>query len=231
MQTLGELRIREYGGGVDEKSDSLVVVLMHGFGAPGDDLVPLAEAMRLPQTVRYIFPEAPEEAGLGGRAWWQLDPSRIERMMRNQAPMDLSGEDPAGMQKAREMIVRFLDEVETHFAPGEKIVLGGFSQGAMLACDVAFSTDRPLAGLLLFSGGLIATDRWASGMHARKRLSVFQSHGESDPILSYAMAKRLRDRMQEHLLDVRWISFQGGHGIPPVVLYDAARFLKECARV
>jgi predicted esterase len=55
---------------------SITCVLLHGFGAPGDDLLPLAEALDLP--VRFVFPAAPLELGMGGfygdsRAWWMLD--------------------------------------------------------------------------------------------------------------------------------------------------------------
>ena len=61
----------------------LTVVLLHGFGAPGDDLVALGQYIAAP--VRFVFPEAPIElGGLYGdsRAWWRLDLARLEEDLR-----------------------------------------------------------------------------------------------------------------------------------------------------
>ena len=114
------------------------VVLMHGFGAPGTDLVPLADV--LSRQARYVFPAAPLE--LGGfygdaaRAWWLIDLARLEQeLMRGK--LDTSSV-PDGLPAAREQVLRLVDQVEARFGgPGHKLVLGGFSQGAMTALDVA----------------------------------------------------------------------------------------------
>src|SRR5258708_37201921 len=57
----------------DQRGDRAVIVL-HGWGAPGDDLVPLAEALNRPG-VRFFVPAAPLSEVGGGRAWWHLDPN------------------------------------------------------------------------------------------------------------------------------------------------------------
>src|SRR5258706_877282 len=76
---------------------ALTVVLMHGFGAPGDDLVQLASVIDAP--VRFVFPAAPLElGGLYGdsRAWWLLDLVRLEEELRRGTPLDLRAEIPQG---------------------------------------------------------------------------------------------------------------------------------------
>src|SRR5262249_30990993 len=108
-----------------------------------------------------------------------------------------------------------------------KVVLGGFSQGAMLAADVAARTDVPLAGLMLWSGTLVAEAEWTPLLRRRKGMPVFQSHGTADPLLPYDGASRLRDVMVAAGLAVRCVPFPGGHEIPRVVVDLGGRFLAE----
>jgi phospholipase/carboxylesterase len=105
------------------------------------------------------------------------------------------------------------------------VVLGGFSQGAMVSCDVALRSDFRLAGLVLLSGTLVAASEWAGQMAARKGMHVFQSHGREDPLLPFSLAERLRDELRGAGLDVQWVPFTGGHGIPPTVLEELGEFL------
>ena len=83
-RTFGGLRVR-LAGGTDREGggDGPLVVLMHGFGAPGTDLVGLWRMLDVPGNVRFAFPEAPNEVpGLpGARAWWMLDLARAEQAM------------------------------------------------------------------------------------------------------------------------------------------------------
>src|SRR5204862_4876871 len=147
-----------------KQPDPLTVVLLHGFGAPGDDLVSLAEAIDAP--VRFVFSEAPLElGGLYGdsRAWWLLDLARLEDELRRGVPRDRRTEIPDGLPQAREQVLRFLDQVESRLE-AKRLVLGGFSQGAMVALDVALHRESTPAGLILMSGTLLAESEWAPRM-------------------------------------------------------------------
>ena len=112
--------------------------------------------------------------------------------------------------------------------PRGHIVLGGFSQGAMLSCDVALRSARPLAGLVLMSGTLLAEDEWRRGMAARAGLKVLMSHGDRDPLLPIAGAERLRDLFTTAGLDVTWRPFHGQHEIPGQVLDELSVLLGRC---
>src|SRR5262249_39282995 len=123
------------------------VILLHGFGAPAEDLVPLAWELRPPPDTRFVLPGAPLELGLpfsDARAWGMLDASRIARGEIDPA------EVPAGLGAARDKLLAFLGALG---ASGPTII-GGFSQGSMLAADVVLRTDRPFAGLVILSGAL-----------------------------------------------------------------------------
>lgn len=204
-------------------------VLLHGFGAGGDDLVPLAHELDAP--VRWIVPAAPLE--LGGmygnaRAWWLLELDRIEREMRRGVALDMSAEIPEGLAAARDHVTRLVDQAQARFAP-ERLVIGGFSQGAMLALDVALHRAAPPAGLLLMSGTLIADALWKPRMASLAGVPVVLSHGRHDPLLPFAAAETLRDRLTAAGALVDWQPFLGGHEIPQAVLAAAERLLQAVA--
>lgn len=225
-ESLGGLRVRLTGGDDREGGgNGPAIVLMHGFGAPGDDLVSLARVIDAPRGSRFVFPEAPHSLpGLDdGRAWWTLDMARIERLAQG-GTADLSREVPEGLAEARALVIAMLDAVEQHLVPS-KLVLGGFSQGAMLACDVALRSGRPLAALVMLSGTFVAADEWTPLMNRRSGMPAFLSHGSADRILPFSMAEQLRDALSGAGWNVAWAPFRGGHEIPPTVLEGLGSFL------
>jgi phospholipase/carboxylesterase len=219
-EMFGNLRVRLTGGSDREGGgDGPLLMLMHGFGAPGDDLVPLWRVLDVPAGTRFAFPEAPlalPRGYGGGRAWWMIDLERMARSMRGET-IDRDDEVPEGMPEARDGLLGAIDAVERALAPS-KLILGGFSQGAMMACEVAFSTERRVDGLVVLSGTLMARARWAAGAAKRKGLPALQSHGRADPLLPFGAAERLRDLMVQAGVEVEWIEHGGGHEIPDRVV-------------
>ena len=234
-EQLGGLTVRITGGADGAGGgDGPVVVLLHGFGAPGTDLVPLSGVLSrsgLPPDTRFAFPEAPLELPPvygAGRAWWMLDMVQLQRAMIAGVPRDLRGEVPPGLAAARAALRGMLDElVELLEVPDERLVLGGFSQGAMLSCDHALHHGRPLAGLGLLSGAYVAEEEWAPRFPARRGLRVFQSHGRRDPLLAFESAEALRGAMEEAGWQVHWTPFGGAHEIPMPVLEAFGAFLRD----
>lgn len=233
--TWGGLRVRVTGGTDREGGgDGPVVVLMHGFGAPGDDLVGLWRVLQVPSTVRFVFPEAPMElpGGMLGapRAWWMIDLEALQRAQAEGRARDRRAEHPEGLPPARAQVIAMLDEMQAELGVGsERVVLGGFSQGSMLALDVALHDGRPLAGLVLLSCTLLAEDDWVSRMPSRAGTPVLQTHGQQDELLPFEMAEALRERMRDAGMDVTWVPFRGGHAIPGPVLDALPSFIERVA--
>ena len=221
---LGGLPVQIVG---DAGTPGPVVVLLHGFGAPGNDLVPLGRVLSAPPGTRFVFPEAPLGLGReygGGRAWWAIDME--ERMRRLALGQHDTDRVPEGLDEARAKVDDLLDDVErTLRPPPAKLVLGGFSQGAMLALDVALRSSRTLAGLVLMSGTHIAANEWATRFEARRGLPIFMSHGEGDDLLPFSVSEGLRDTLRAHGMPLDWVPFRGGHGIPPNVVHGVGAFL------
>lgn len=222
-------------GGSDREGggDGPVVVLLHGYGASGEDLVPLWRLLRVPRETRFVFPEAPltlEAFGSDARAWWQLDLEAMQRRVSGQAddPDARARTEPRGLAEARAAVVALLTEVRTRLnVADERVLLGGFSQGAMLSCDVVLREQRAFAGLALLSGTLIAEAVWTPLLAARSRLPVFQSHGRQDPLLPYAAAERLCGLWRDAGAGVDFVPFNGGHEIPQPVLDSLSAFIAK----
>ena len=182
------------------------VVLLHGYGAGGDDLVGLARALRVPTSVRFVLPAAPLALDAAGtaRAWWPLDLSASRTR-------DRRDEVPAGLAAARAQVDALLDRLE---AEGQRVVLGGFSQGAMLTVDVALQRPRPLAALAVLSGTRLDGAAWRAGLGRVRGVPVLLSHGTADAVLPVEPARVLRDELAGAGADVTWLEFEGGHTVP-----------------
>lgn len=231
-ERFGDIQVRLTGGHDREGGgDGPLVVLMHGFGAPGTDLVGLWRVLDVPHGVRFAFPEAPNAIPgmFGARAWWMLDLRRAEAALA-EGPRSYADEVPPGMEVATDQIVTMLGELQTRLVVDrERLVIGGFSQGSMAACNAVFTRDVDPAGLVILSGTPVNLSAWQAGMSRRRNLRVLQSHGERDPLLSFEAAERLRDTMRAAGLQTEWIPFRGGHEIPMPVLDGLARFLRGLA--
>ncbi|HID22950.1 MAG TPA: phospholipase, partial [Planctomycetaceae bacterium] len=213
------------------------VVLCHGFGAPGTDLVSLAPDLILLEPgladgVRFVFPAGPlrlDEVGLaGGRAWWMIDLNRLNAAMERGEVLDLRRETPDGLPEARRQLMELVGTVCVRMKVGpSQIVLGGFSQGAMLATDVTLRLDDAPAALCIWSGTLLCEDDWRRLAPRRRGLRVLQSHGRSDPLLPFAAAESLRDLLEGAGLEIEFLPFAGFHEIPREALRRFADLLQH----
>ncbi len=229
----------ELVGGTDRKGggDGPLVVLLHGFGAPGEDLVGLHRVMDVPREVRFAFPAAPLELPMGygdARAWWLIDMIALERAMQTGTHREMASVIPDGLAEARQMVREALSVLQRdHGATPDRTILGGFSQGAMLSLDVALhraiDDEAPFAGLVLFSPTLIAAELWRPAM-AKLGAPIMVSHGSQDPILPFAASEGLRDELRAAGLEVDWLEFRGGHAIPQQVLEKASSFIRRRAK-
>ena len=214
------------------------VVLCHGFGAPGTDLVALgpdlaAMCPEQAEDVLYIFPQAPLDLasmGLdGARAWWMIDIERFQRSLDQPEKMArFRRAVPEGMPESSNLLRGMLADVQHQIGiPTSRTLLGGFSQGSMVATDVALRLPERLAGLCIFSGTLVAQDEWQPLAAKRGPLPVLQSHGYFDPILPYSGAESLRTLLKGGGLDVEFLPFDGPHTIPYEALERLALLMRR----
>jgi phospholipase/carboxylesterase len=205
-----------------------LITLCHGFGAPGDDLLGLVPWFleEMPSQLRHLrpawlIPTAPvslADDGFGdGRAWWRLS---IQTMLDSFAEGQydvLRHHVPVGIDEARQALTETIELTLQRFSlSARQLVLGGFSQGAMLSVDTALrGLSSPPAGLWLYSGTLICEPIWKPLAANLNSTRIVQSHGTLDPILPMITGQWLRDLLREGGNEVQFVSFNGPHTIPP----------------
>ncbi len=214
-----------------------LAVFCHGFGAGGDDLVGLAgellQLANLEEATMLLFPAAPlslEAEGIpGGRAWWNLSVQRLLNAMEAGHFEAIREEIPAGIDSAREMLVEAIQHgLEKAGLDEQRLLLGGFSQGAMLCVDTALrGLARPPAMLHLFSACLICESKWKPLAGNLRSTRVLQSHGRLDQVLPFQTGIWLAEMLQEAGCSVEMIEFNGVHTIPYEVIERAAGMLSE----
>ena len=210
------------------------VILCHGFGAPGTDLVAIGSefisANESLADVVYIFPAGPLELdpGYDARAWWMIDMERIQRMALEGQSRDLKNEIPDRLAHCRKSMLEMMEEVQRTYAlASQQIVIGGFSQGAMLTTDVALHSPQPLGGLIIWSGALINALEWTSLVQQQDNFPIIQSHGRFDPILPFSGAEELFEILKQAGFPIEFLPFSGAHTIPMEVLELASRLILE----
>jgi phospholipase/carboxylesterase len=205
-----------------------VLILLHGHGARADDLVPLVPVLSVRPGMRFVFPAGPRDLGGGARAWWPLPPRHLREAALASGGRDLAREEPRGMIEARDAVVALLRESSSRFGvePSE-IVIGGFSQGAMMAVDAALHADEPPRGVVSLSGALVAEAEWVPRMTRLARSSVFVSHGRRDTLLPFAGSESLAARLGEAAVPVTFVAFDGDHELPEEVLTRLREHLGE----
>ncbi len=201
------------------------IVLCHGFGAPGDDLVGIAELLitqlrKHDRSPILAFPEAPIDLGdygmPGGRAWWPLNMARLMQLAEKNDFSEMRNEVPPGIDEAREMLTETTETIlERYSLETSSLTLGGFSQGAMLATDCALrGLKTPPKRLAILSGALICETIWRSHADRLKETEVAQSHGLYDTILPIQTGRWLNAFFQESCCHVNYHEFDGPHTIP-----------------
>ena len=198
-----------------------LVILVHGYGANGADLIGLADPLmpHLPGTA-FLSPDAPERSAAhpAGLQWFPIpwiDGSSEE-------------EAQAGMERAVADLDAFLDDaMAREGVAARNVALLGFSQGTMMSLHVGPRRAEALAGIVGFSGRLLAPERLAD--EARTRPPVLLVHGDQDdvvppqslPLAAEALEAAGFEKLFAHVMKGT------GHGIAPDGLSVALAFLRD----
>lgn len=196
-----------------------LVVLLHGYGSDGNDLITLASYWQpvLPEAA-FIAPNAPSACDINpaGYQWFPLDLDReISRL--------------TGMEAARPVVQGFLEGLWENTGLGaQDTVLAGFSQGAMLALDTGLRLEERLAGIIAFSGGIPAPEE--IGAAIRSKPPVCLIHGAEDDVVPVLMSVRGAEALKKAGVAAELhISPGVGHTIAPDGLEAASAFLGALA--
>ncbi|AGH96238.1 alpha/beta hydrolase [Pseudobdellovibrio exovorus] len=196
------------------------VILLHGYGADASDLASLQSAIPLNKDCNWLFPDAPLSVPIGpgwtGRAWWNIRMTEL--------PGDWTQLRPPDMDPAVDKVMKMMASMKFDW---KDVIIGGFSQGAMLATEVFLKAPVTPAGLICMSGTLLSQPVWTELVAARKGASVLMSHGEMDPVLPHKGSVLLQKFFEENGIKTQFVSFRGGHEIPFQVIEKMKTYISE----
>jgi phospholipase/carboxylesterase len=200
MSGLDELLYRLRPAGAEPEG---ALVLMHGRGADELDLVPLLDALDPQRRLVGLAPRAPLSLPPGGAHWYVVP--------------RVGFPDPPTFRSSFDRLALWLEGVAGDLGiPWERTVLGGFSQGAVMAYALGLGAGRPRpAGVLALSGFLPTVPGFDLDLEGRAGFPVAIGHGVFDAVISVDFARNARERLEAASLAVRYRESPLAHGIDP----------------
>lgn len=194
-----------------------LVILLHGVGADGNDLIGLAPMLSqgLPDA-EFLAPNAPEPCDMApvGYQWFSLQDRSADVI-------------EAGVRAAAPLVDKFIDDncAIRQITP-DRVALFGFSQGCMMSLFVGLRRQTALAAVLGYSGALVAPEKLAAEIVSRP--PVLLVHGEADPVVPYQMLAAAQAELEAAGVDVQTVSRPGlGHGIDEAGIREGAALLQR----
>ena len=201
------------------------IIWLHGLGADGSDFAPLADQLKLPVPIRYIFPDAPPRpvtinGGMVMRAWYDIAAPDID-----------ARQDAAGIRASQSLIEELVVREVGQGISQENIYLAGFSQGGAVALHTALRQTVPLGGVLALSTYLPLADRAEDeALAATRNTPIFMAHGRSDPVIPCALGQRSRDALLRLGYTVEWHEYPMPHSVCEAELRDIGDWLSQRIR-
>jgi phospholipase/carboxylesterase len=189
------------------------LVLLHGRGVDERDLAPLLDALDPERRLVGAAPRGPLSLPPGGRHWYVVP--------------RVGFPDPDTFQATLGRLDRWLAALAaTTGVPPARTVLGGFSQGAVMAYALGLGVGRPRpAGVLALSGFLPSVPGFALDLDSRAGLPVAIAHGEHDPIIPVALGHNAARRLAAAGLEVTYRESPIPHAVDPAVLPELRGWL------
>lgn len=198
-----------------------LVILLHGLGADGNDLIGLQQYWgRLVPDAEFVSPNAPFPCDMApyGYQWFSVQDRTPTAML-------------AGVRAAAPLLDGFVDEeLQKRGLTEADAALVGFSQGTMMSLYVGLRRPKPLAGILGYSGRLIAPELLTSEL--RSRPPVLLVHGTHDPLVPFESLAHAETALQAAGVPVETLVCPGvEHSIDPQGLQRGGLFLRQVLSV
>lgn len=196
------------------------IIWLHGLGADGNDFVPMAQELNLPEElgIRFVFPHAPImpitlNGGYEMRAWYDISSTLLDTRI-----------DTQGIARSMKEIEKLIVEEENRGIPTKNILLAGFSQGAAMALTTGLKYKKPLAGIIALSGYLPPDNDIPQPSYP---LPIFIGHGTFDPIVPIQLGKKAATLLKDLHYDVTWQSYPMPHTVCLDEIKDISAWIKN----
>ena len=200
------------------------VIWLHGLGADGSDFVPIVSELMLPESlgVRFIFPHAPImpvtiNQGYRMRAWFDIYDLAIAGKI-----------DGEGIARSVRTVETLIEREKESGIPTNKIILAGFSQGAVITLATGLRYADNLGGLLALSGYLPhAEELLLNASDANKSTPIFIAHGTEDPIVPYMLGEATYLALKQAHYPVSWHAYPMQHSVCAEEVIDISAWMKK----
>jgi phospholipase/carboxylesterase len=180
------------------------LVLLHGRGADEDDLHPLLDLLDPKRRLVGLTPGGPLFLPPGGRHWYVV--SRVGYPDRDT------------FHASYELLQRGIPELTG--VPWERTILGGFSQGTVMAYALGLGAGRPTpAGIVAMSGFIPTVEGWSADLD-RPGLPIWIAHGSRDPVIGVEFARAAREALSVAPVEVSYHEHPGAHHVDPRLLAE-----------
>jgi phospholipase/carboxylesterase len=204
-----------------DRPATATILWLHGLGADGNDFAPIVPELQLPGdlAVRFVFPNAPLmpvtiNNGYVMPAWFDI----ISMNMDQRA-------DQAGITESVMALHQLIEHEEQNGVPADKIIIGGFSQGAVIALTAGLRFPKRLAGIFALSGYLpFANEVMAQTSLAARDTPILVAHGTEDTVVPYSAGLATCDVLQRSGLQVSWHSYAMAHSVCGKEIQDLREF-------
>jgi phospholipase/carboxylesterase len=191
------------------------LVLLHGRGADERDLFPLLDMLDPQRRLLGATARGPLSLPPGGAHWY------VVRRVGYPDPETFNSTYPELSSWLSELLAE-------HGIPPERTVLGGFSQGSVMAYALGLGPGRPRpAGILALSGFLPRVEGFELDLAKAAGLPVAIGHGTHDPVISVEFGRDARDRLLEAGARVTYRESPMPHTIDPAFLGELPAWLRE----
>jgi phospholipase/carboxylesterase len=198
-----------------EGDPSGALVLLHGRGTDENDLFGLFDIFDPRQRLVGVTVRGPLSLPPGGQHWYGV--------------YRVGFPDPETFHSTYAQLDAFLGDLPGQIqVPWEHTVIGGFSQGAVMAYALGLGAGRPApAGILAMSGFMGTVDGFEHDLEGRTGLPVAITHGTLDPVISVEFAREAKERLERAGVAVTYRESPMAHRIDPRLIPDIARWLED----
>ena len=183
--------------------------MMHGYGASMHDLVSIAQAVNDKDYI-YIFPNAPIEMNVGfyqkGYAWFPIETTDFI--------------------ESSELLEETIEQIIKSYKYN-KIYIGGFSQGGMMALHAGLFSNRDYSGAIILSSKIIDNKSTKIGINKPENTKIFISHGRFDSIIDIEEGRNIKQTLDKKGFDLFYKAYDIGHEISTDVIEDLSNWLEK----
>lgn len=200
------------------------IIWLHGLGADGNDFAPIVPELKHANQhpLRFIFPHAPSRPvtinnGYVMPAWYDITSMSINQRV-----------DMAGVNESVKQLEQLIQRENELGIPTDKIVLAGFSQGAVIALAAGLNFSKRLGGIMALSGYLPSTEKLTTAAEsANQTTPIFIGHGTGDAVVPAMLGKFIYDTLAKLGYNVSWHQYAMQHSVCAEEIHDIDLWLEK----